>query len=85
MFEYKSKGTCSTKILFDVEGNKLKNVQFINGCPGNLLGISQLVDGLTIEAVIEKFDGISCGGRPTSCPDQLAAALKKWKKDQETL
>lgn len=81
MFEYITKGTCANKILFDVEDQKLKNVSFINGCPGNLLGISQLVEGLSIDDVIAKFDGISCGGRPTSCPDQLANALKKWKAE----
>lgn len=81
MFEYITKGTCARKISFDVVDNKLKNVSFTNGCPGNLLGISHLVEGLTIEEVIVKFEGISCGGRPTSCPDQLALALKAYKEN----
>lgn len=79
MSEYITKGTCSKKITFEVENDLLKNVHFVNGCPGNLLGISQLVEGLSIDEVIAKFEGISCGGRPTSCPDQLALALKEWK------
>lgn len=82
MFEYVTKGTCAKKITFDVEDNKLKNVNFINGCPGNLLGISQLVEGMSIDEVIAKFSGISCGDRPTSCPDQLALALKDWQSKQ---
>lgn len=74
-FEYKTKGTCSSTILFDVENNKLTNVRFIGGCNGNLQGISKLVDGMDIDDVIAKVKGIQCGPRPTSCPDQLAKAL----------
>lgn len=79
-FEYKTKGTCSQHILFEIEDNKLKNVQFIGGCNGNLKGICSLVDGMDIEEVIARVDGIHCGMKATSCPDQLAQALKQAKE-----
>ncbi len=75
MYEYKTKGTCSQRILFDVENGKVKNVQFIGGCNGNLKGIAALVDGMDIDEVIARVQGIKCGMKPTSCPDQLAKAL----------
>lgn len=75
MFRYKTTGTCSTQILFDIEDDTLKSVEFIGGCNGNLQGISKLVEGMKVEDVITRLKGISCGGRPTSCPDQLATAL----------
>lgn len=82
-FEYKTKGTCSQHILFDVEDGKVKNVQFIGGCNGNLKGIGALVEGMHIDDVIARVDGIRCGGKETSCPDQLATALKQAKKQIE--
>ena len=82
-FEYKTKGTCSQHILFDIENGKVMNVQFIGGCNGNLKGISALVDGMNIDDVITKVDGIRCGGKETSCPDQLATALKQAKAKME--
>ena len=75
-YEYKTKGTCSQYILFDVEDDKLKNVQYIGGCNGNLQGISKLVEGMPVNEVIARLEGIHCGMKPTSCPDQLATALK---------
>lgn len=75
MFRYKTSGTCSTQILFDIDGDTLKSVEFIGGCNGNLQGISKLVEGMKVEEVIERLKGINCGPRPTSCPDQLARAL----------
>ena len=74
-FEYKTKGTCSQRILFEVEEGKVKNVQFLGGCNGNLKGIAALVDGMDVDAVIERVQGITCGMKKTSCPDQLAKAL----------
>ena len=82
-FEYKTKGTCSQHILFDVEDGKVKNDQFIGGCNGNLKGIGALVEGMHIDDVIARVDGIRCGGKETSCPDQLATALKQAKKQIE--
>lgn len=76
-YEYQTKGTCSSRILFDIEDGKLKNVEYIGGCNGNLQGISKLVEGMDIDTVIERLDGIHCGMKETSCPDQLASALKK--------
>ena len=76
-FEYKTKGTCSQRILFEIEDNKLKNVQFLGGCNGNLKGIGLLVEGMDVNEVINRLDGIRCGMKATSCPDQLATALKE--------
>ena len=78
-FEYKTKGTCSQRILFDVEEGKVKNVQFLGGCNGNLKGIAALVEGMDVNDVISRVEGIKCGMKSTSCPDQLARALKAAK------
>ena len=75
MYEYKTSGTCSQRILFDIEEGKVKNVQFIGGCPGNLKGIAALVEGMDVDTVIERVQGMTCGMKKTSCPDQLAQAL----------
>lgn len=79
-YEYKTRGTCSQRILFNLEDGKVKNVQFIGGCNGNLQGISKLVEGMDVDSVIAKIEGIHCGMKPTSCPDQLAKALKEATK-----
>lgn len=76
-YEYKTKGTCSQRIFFDVEEGKVKNVQFVGGCNGNLKGIAALVEGMSVEEVISRVEGIHCGMKATSCPDQLAKALKE--------
>ena len=76
-YEYKTSGTCSTKIKFDIEDGKVKNVVFTNGCNGNLKAISKLVDGMSAEKVIEILKGNTCGYKNTSCADQLALALSK--------
>jgi len=78
---FKTKGTCAKEIKFNVHEDKVHDLEFVSGCPGNLLGIQALVEGLSVDDIIEKFEGISCGGRPTSCPDQLAQALKAYKLD----
>lgn len=75
--EYKTNGTCSQRILFDIEDGIVKNVQFLGGCNGNLQGISKLVEGMEVNEVIRRVDGIHCGAKATSCPDQLARALKE--------
>ena len=79
-FEYKTKGTCSQMIFFEVEDGKVYNVRFMGGCNGNLQGIGKLVEGMEIYEVIRRVDGIHCGPKPTSCPDQLATALKQAKE-----
>ena len=79
MYTYKTSGVCSTEIHIDVEGDIIKSVEFIKGCPGNLFGISSLVKGMNIDSAIEKLQGIKCGNKDTSCPDQLSIALKELK------
>ena len=74
---YKTKGTCSVQIDFDIEDNKIYNVQYTGGCNGNLKGIAALVEGQDIEYVKNKLKGIKCNMKPTSCPDQLARALEE--------
>ena len=74
---YKTKGTCSIQIDFDVEDGKIYNLQYIGGCNGNLKGIAALVEGQDIKTVKEKLKGIKCGYKDTSCPDQLARALEE--------
>lgn len=76
-YEYKTKGTCSQRIFFEIEDGKVKNVQFVGGCNGNLKGIAALVEGMNVEDVITRVEGIRCGMKATSCPDQLAKALKE--------
>ena len=77
MYQYKTKGTCSQMIYFDLEDNKVKNVQFLGGCNGNLKGIGKLVEGMDIDEVITRLEGVKCGMKSTSCPDQLAKSLKE--------
>lgn len=77
---YNTKGTCSRQIIIDIEDNKIENVVFVGGCNGNLKGINSLTKGMTIDDVITRLQGITCGFKPTSCPDQLATALKQIKE-----
>ena len=72
---------CSRSIFFEVEDGKVKNVEFLGGCNGNLKGISVLVEGMSVEEVISRVEGITCGMKSTSCPDQLAQALKQAKAE----
>lgn len=76
---YRTSGTCSTQIEFDVEDNIVKSVRFTGGCNGNLKAIAQLVEGQSIDWIIERLEGIKCGYKSTSCGDQLAQALKTIK------
>lgn len=78
MFSYKTHGTCSQQILIEAEGDVLTHVEFIGGCHGNTQGVSRLVQGMKIDDVIDKCKGIQCRAG-TSCPDQLAQALEKYK------
>lgn len=77
MQSYKTKGTCSSRIDFDVVDGKVTGVKFIGGCSGNTQGVAKLVEGMPAKEVIARLEGIQCGRRPTSCPDQLATALKE--------
>lgn len=76
-YTYYTSGTCSSQIDFEVDGNVIKQVFFTGGCHGNLQGISRLVQGMTCDEAIAKLEGIRCGYKATSCPDQLAKALKE--------
>lgn len=73
---YKTKGVCSREIHIEIEDNIIKSVDFIGGCDGNTNGISKLVAGMSVDEVIKKLEGVKCGFKSTSCPDQLANALK---------
>ena len=77
---YQTKGTCSRAIKFDVEDGIVKNVQFDGGCNGNTQGVAILVEGMPIDEVIKRLQGLPCGSRPTSCPDQLARCLIEYKQ-----
>lgn len=76
VFDYQPKGVCSRLMRIEVEDGVVKSLQVMGGCNGNLQGISKLVEGMKVEEVIARLDGIRCGFKPTSCPDQLAQALK---------
>jgi len=78
-YSYKTKGTCSSKIEFDLEDNIVSNVRFTGGCDGNLKAISRLIEGSTTEVLETKLAGITCGWKKTSCPDQLAQAVREAK------
>lgn len=76
-YQYTTQGTCSRLIDIEVEDGIIKEVKFTNGCHGNLQGIGRLVAGMKVDDVITRLEGIRCGHRPTSCPDQLARALRQ--------
>ena len=76
---YKPKGVCSVQMKFDIDNNIIKGLEVIGGCNGNLKGISSLITGMDIDSVILKLKGIKCGIKNTSCPDQIAEALKEYK------
>lgn len=82
-YTYKTHGTCSSQIDFEVENGVVKNVSFTRGCNGNTSGISKLVEGMKVDDVIKKLKGTDCNGRGTSCPDQLAKALELSKKEEQ--
>lgn len=82
---YKTSGTCSSMIDVEVDGDVISSVSFTGGCNGNLKGISSLVRGMKIDDAIERLQGIKCGFKNTSCPDQLAKALMQIKKEQGTV
>ncbi len=76
MIEYTPQGVCAQSIRVDLENNVVKQVEFIGGCNGNLKGIASLVVGMDAREAISRIDGLTCGNKATSCPDQLAQALK---------
>lgn len=78
-YEYSPRGVCSQRMIFEIEDNVVKSLKVIGGCNGNLQGISKLVVGLSVDEVIKRLEGIRCGMKQTSCPDQIAKALKEVK------
>ena len=79
-YTYTPRGVCSMQMIFDIDGNIVKKLKIIGGCPGNTVGVSKLIEGKTIDEIIETLKGIDCGGRGTSCPDQIARALLEYKE-----
>lgn len=73
---YKPKGVCARMMMIEAEDGVIRHVEVVGGCDGNLQGISRLVEGMDVSEAIKRMEGIRCGAKPTSCPDQLAQALK---------
>ncbi|MCK5128954.1 MAG: TIGR03905 family TSCPD domain-containing protein [Clostridiales bacterium] len=82
MTTFKTAGTCASEIVFDIDKDTIKSVTFNGGCPGNAIGLSGLLKGMKIDEAIKKMQGIKCGSKDTSCPDQLSLALDAWRKQQ---
>ena len=80
-YSYKTKGTCSTQIDLELDGNVVHNVKFTGGCNGNTQGVAALARGMKVQDYLDRCKGIHCGARPTSCPDQLAQALSQAVED----
>lgn len=82
MNNFKTSGVCASQILFDIDGDIIKSVQFVGGCSGNTQGVARLVEGMKVQDAIDKLQGIKCGFKSTSCPDQLANALKEYQQNR---
>lgn len=78
---YTPQGVCSMKMIFEIDGQIVKNLQIIGGCPGNTVGVSTLIKERSIDEIIQMLKGIPCGIKGTSCPDQIAKALQKYKEE----
>lgn len=80
---FKTSGVCSREINFEIDEttDTIKAVQFTGGCAGNAAGLSKLVIGMKVDEVIKRLEGVKCGFKPTSCPDQFAKALKEWRQE----
>lgn len=76
-YKYETRGTCSRAIVFDIEGDTIRNIEFYGGCPGNLQAISKAMEGKTVEEIENLFKDIKCGSKPTSCSAELAKAVRK--------
>ena len=82
-YKHRNIGTCSVQVQFDMEAGRIHHVKFKDGCSGNLQGISRLLVGMSAEEAIARMSGVRCGGKPTSCPDQLAKALEVCLKNDK--
>ncbi|MBE6549976.1 MAG: TIGR03905 family TSCPD domain-containing protein [Ruminococcaceae bacterium] len=76
---YNTRSVCSRRIHIELDGDRIANVKFEGGCAGNTQGVAALVAGMSVDEAISRLEGIKCGFKPTSCPDQLAKALKEYK------
>ncbi|MCR1935330.1 TIGR03905 family TSCPD domain-containing protein [Clostridium tepidum] len=85
MYTYSPTGVCSKKITFEISDNKVMKVNFVGGCDGNLKGLSSLIEGMDIDDAIKRLNGITCGSKNTSCPDQLSKALQQAKQNKESI
>lgn len=81
--KYKTSGVCSQSIEFDVVDNKVTNVKFVGGCSGNTQGVAALIEGMDINEAIKRMEGIKCGFKSTSCPDQLSKALRQYQEQNQ--
>ncbi len=81
-YEYYPRGVCSRKMIFEIENGVVKSLEVIGGCNGNLKGISSLIAGMKLSEVIDRLEGITCGSKPTSCPAQIAQALKQYNSEK---
>lgn len=82
VYEYRTKGTCASRISLEIVDGKVHNVRFVGGCSGNTQGVARLVEGMDVDEAISRMKGIRCGMKPTSCPDQLALALEEARSAQ---
>ena len=82
-YRYSPEGVCSREMIIEMDGDIIKSVKIIGGCPGNTVGVSAMIEGRKIDDVIKKLKGIPCGVKGTSCPDQLARALEKVKEEMK--
>ena len=80
---YYPSGVCTQMMNIEMDGRTIKNIEFIGGCSGNTSGIASLLQGMDIDFAIERLEGIKCGFKDTSCPDQLAKALRQYKEEQD--
>ncbi len=79
-YRYEPEGVCSYEMIFEIDGDVVKSLKIIGGCPGNTVGVSKLIENKKIDDIIKMLKGINCGSRGTSCPDQIARALEEYKK-----
>ena len=79
-YRYEPEGVCSYEMIFEIDGDVVKRLKIIGGCPGNTVGVSKLIENKKIDDIIKMLKGIDCGSRGTSCPDQIARALEEYKK-----
>lgn len=81
-YTYRPRGVCSQQMEIEIDGGKVTSLRVLGGCSGNLQGIARLVEGMDVDEVISRLEGIRCGFKPTSCPDQLVKALREIKEEQ---